>query len=57
MSEYGPTHNAEASKPLGDWRDAEIERLRRELDYAKVEIEQLTQANNALNTAVLEMFK
>jgi hypothetical protein len=30
MSEYGPTHNAEASKPLADWRDAEIERLRNE---------------------------
>ena len=36
MSEYGPTHNAEASKPLADWRDAEIERLRRDFD---IEIE------------------
>jgi hypothetical protein len=28
MSDYGPPHNGEASKPLADWRDAEIERLR-----------------------------
>jgi hypothetical protein len=28
MTDYGPAHNGEASKPLADWRDAEIERLR-----------------------------
>lgn len=28
-------HNAGASQPLGDWRDAEIERLRRELAEAR----------------------
>ena len=35
MSDHGPTHNGEASKPLADWRDAEIERLRGLLSEAR----------------------
>jgi hypothetical protein len=48
---------AQEQKHAADAYALEATELRRELDDAKVEIEQLTQANDDLNRAVLEMFK
>jgi signal transduction protein with GAF and PtsI domain len=50
-------HDCRVMEGMVKGRDTEIERLTQALDDARVEIEQLTQANNALNRAMLEVFK